>query len=65
MNCPYCQSENDKKALVCAACSRDVAVPPTLVAERDELIRKRDLLRDELRRARNGIEMIVCRRKTR
>jgi hypothetical protein len=65
MNCPYCQSENDKKALVCAACSRDIAVPPTLVAERDELIRKRDLLRDELRRARNEIEMIMRRRKTR
>jgi hypothetical protein len=64
MNCPYCQSETDKDALVCAACSRDIAVPPTLVAERDELLRKRQALRDELHRAQNEIETIVRRRKS-
>jgi hypothetical protein len=65
MNCPYCRSENADDALVCATCSRDIAVPPTLIAERDELLRKRDLLLDELRRARSEIEMIRSRRKSR
>ena len=65
MNCPYCRSENADDALVCATCSRDIAVPPTLIAERDELLRKRDLLLDELRRARSEIEMIRSSRKSR
>ena len=65
MNCPYCRSENADDALVCATCSRDIAVPPTLIAERDELLRKRDLMLDKLRRARSEIEMIRSRRKSR
>ena len=65
MNCPYCRSENAEDALVCAACSRDIAVPATLIAERDELLRKRDHLREELRRARSAVEAIVRRRKSR
>jgi hypothetical protein len=65
MNCPYCRSENADDALVCATCSRDIAVPPTLITERDGLLRKRDLLLDELRRARSEIEMIRSRRKSR
>jgi len=65
MNCNYCGSENTQGALVCASCSRDIAVPLTLIAERDELLRKRNLLLDELRRARNEIETIRSRRKPR
>jgi hypothetical protein len=65
MNCPYCRSETDEDALVCAACSRDIAVPPTLIAEHDELVRKRDALRDELKRRRGDIETIIRRRKSR
>jgi hypothetical protein len=65
MNCPYCRSENDKDALVCAACARDIAVPLTLIAERDELLRKREALRDELKRRRHDIETINRRRKLR
>jgi hypothetical protein len=65
MNCPYCRSENAEDALVCAACSRDIAVPKTLIAERDGLLRKRDHLREELRRARDEVEAIVRRRKSR
>jgi hypothetical protein len=65
MNCTYCGSENTLDALVCASCSRDIAIPLTLIAERDELVRKRDLLLDELRRARNEIETIRSRRKPR
>jgi hypothetical protein len=65
MNCTYCSSENAQGALVCATCSRDIAIPQTLIAERDELLRKRDLLLNELRRARNEIETIRNRRKPR
>ncbi len=63
MNCPYCQSETDENALVCAACARDIAVPSTLIAERDELLRKREALRDELKRRRAEIETIIRRRR--
>jgi hypothetical protein len=65
MNCPFCRSENAADALVCASCSRDIAIPATLIAERDELLRKRDLLRDELRQARGELDAIRGRRKRR
>ncbi|WP_027521293.1 hypothetical protein [Bradyrhizobium sp. Ec3.3] len=65
MKCPYCQSDNVESALVCASCARDIAIPATLIAERDDLLRKRDLLREELRRARAEIEAIMTRRKSR
>ena len=48
MNCPFCESGNSASALVCAACGRDIAVPASLVAERDELIGKRDMLSAQL-----------------
>jgi hypothetical protein len=51
--------------LVCASCARDIAVPATLIAERDDLLRKRDELRDELRRATDEVEAIMRRRKSR
>ncbi|MET3909714.1 DNA-directed RNA polymerase subunit RPC12/RpoP [Bradyrhizobium sp. S3.3.6] len=65
MKCPYCQSENLEGALICASCGRDVAVPATLIAERDDLLRKRDDLRAELRQARAEMEAIMQRRKSR
>ena len=61
MICPYCLSENAPDALVCSACSRDIAVPATLIAERDDLLRKRDLIRCELRTAKAELEMIGIR----
>ncbi|UWU86948.1 hypothetical protein N2605_11040 [Bradyrhizobium yuanmingense] len=63
--CLYCRSENAKGALVCASCGRDIAVPATLLAERDDLLRKREDLRDELKRARGEIEAIMRRGKSR
>ena len=48
MSCPFCQSDNASAALVCAACGRDIAVPESLLAERDALLRKRDILREAL-----------------
>lgn len=65
MKCPYCQSENLEGALICASCGRDVAVPATLIAERDDLLRKRDALRADLRQAREEMEAIMRRRKSR
>jgi hypothetical protein len=65
VSCPYCLSENPGAALVCIVCSKDIAIPATLIAERDELLRKRDLVWDELRRARGEIELIRNGRKSR
>lgn len=63
--CPYCQAETADSALVCPSCARDIAVPATLIAERDDLVRNRDQLRDELTQARNEVEAIMRRRKSR
>ena len=60
--CPYCLSENPGAALVCVVCSRDIAIPATLIAERDDLSRKRDRARDELRRVQQEIETVRNRR---
>ena len=65
ISCPYCLSGNPGAALVCIVCSKDIAIPATLIAERDELLRKRDLVWDELRRARGEIELIRNGRKSR
>jgi hypothetical protein len=54
--CPFCRSENHASALVCDSCARDIAIPESLLAERDDLTRKRDLVRDELARARDELE---------
>jgi hypothetical protein len=48
MLCPLCASENDDRALVCRSCTRDIAVPPALLAERDMLKGKREALVREL-----------------
>ena len=56
MMCPFCLQENVLKARVCASCGRDIAVPEKLLTERDDLVRKRDVLRSELKRQeRDGI----------
>jgi hypothetical protein len=65
MNCPYCLADSIEGALVCATCSRDVAVPPALLAERDELKRKRDLIRGELQKARDELDIIRGRKTSR
>jgi hypothetical protein len=62
LTCPYCLSECPSGSLVCATCSRDMVVPARLIAERDDLLRQRDLIRDELRKARGEIEAIRTKR---
>jgi hypothetical protein len=51
MPCPFCHKEKDEQAPVCASCGRDTAVPDALLAERAQLLEKRDKLRAELERA--------------
>ncbi len=48
MPCPFCSKEMPDLALVCPACGRDTAIPESLIAERAELLAKRDALRSEL-----------------
>jgi hypothetical protein len=54
--CPFCLQENAPAALVCASCSRDIAVPVSLLNERDELMRKRDAVREELSNTKRALE---------
>ena len=51
MQCPFCHKEKDEQAPVCASCSRDTAVPESLLVEREQLLQKRDKLRAELEHA--------------
>jgi hypothetical protein len=51
MQCPFCHAEKDEQAPVCASCGRDTAVPKALLAERADLLQKRDRLRAELETA--------------
>ena len=50
MRCPFCFSEKEAEAPVCPTCNRDTAIPAALQKEYDDLLNKRDLLRDELAR---------------
>jgi len=65
MKCPFCHSENADDVLVCTACSRDIAIPASLVAERDELLRKREMIAEEIRKAESEIAMIRSRARFR
>jgi hypothetical protein len=65
MMCPFCLQENALNALVCDSCSRDIAVPGSLIAERDELIEKRDTLQQKLSAARAELERLRHRKKRR
>ena len=51
MPCPFCIKDITEGALVCAACGRDIAIPESLIAERAELLAKRDDLKSELAKA--------------
>jgi hypothetical protein len=63
--CPFCTRENASKALVCSTCARDIAVPASLIAERDDLLRKRDAVRDELTRAKGELDALKRNKKRR
>ena len=65
MTCPYCQSDTVEGALVCSACGRDIAIPASLIAERDALLRKREMIHEELRKAEAEIAMLRSQAKLR
>jgi hypothetical protein len=65
MMCPFCMRENALEALVCDSCSRDIVVPQSLIAERDDLVRKRDILRHELTTAKAELEQLRRSKKRR
>jgi len=56
--CPFCLQKHASGALVCPSCSRDIAVPVSLLRERDDLARKRDLAREELSEAKRALEQL-------
>lgn len=65
MICPYCLKENADAVLVCTTCSRDIAVPETLIAERDDLLKKRDAAREELQSALAELVMFKTKQRKR
>jgi hypothetical protein len=65
ITCPFCVQENASSALVCASCSRDIAVPVSLIDERDDLVRKRDAAREELSKAKRALEELKRSKKYR
>ncbi|EKS40254.1 hypothetical protein [Afipia clevelandensis] len=57
-DCPFCAQPLVSQALVCSSCSRDVTIPETLIAERDDLIRKRAQAAEELAQAKAELEAL-------
>ena len=62
-DCPFCSQPNTPQALVCSSCARDIAIPDTLIAERDDLLRKRETTREELARAKAELEALRRRQR--
>jgi hypothetical protein len=65
ITCPFCAQENASAALVCASCSRDIAVPASLIEERNHLVRKRDAVREELSKAKLALDELKRSKKYR
>lgn len=61
--CPFCAQPNAEHVLVCSSCSRDIAIPASLIAERDGLVRKRALVQQELAEAKNELETLRRRQR--
>lgn len=56
--CPFCAQMNAPHAIACNSCCRDITIPESLVAERDDLIRKRDAVKAELVRTKAELESL-------
>ena len=61
--CPFCAQPNADHALACNSCCRDITIPASLLAERDDLIRKREAVREELSRAKAELESFKIRKR--
>jgi hypothetical protein len=62
-DCPFCAQPVAPRALVCSSCARDVTVPASLTAERDELLRKRVAMTEELAQAKAELETLRRRQR--
>lgn len=62
-DCPFCAQPVAPQALVCSSCARDVTIPESLIAERDDLLRKRALASEELARAKEELETLRRRKR--
>lgn len=62
-DCPFCAQPNAPQALVCHACARDIVIPESLIAERDELLLKRAKMREELASAKAELEALRRRQR--
>lgn len=51
--------------MVCISCARDIAVPVSLIDERNDVLRKRDAVREELRMAKIELEDLKRSKKRR
>jgi hypothetical protein len=56
MMCPFCANENALQAVVCRSCARDIAAPKSLLAERDDLVRKHEMVQQALLMARAELD---------
>jgi hypothetical protein len=56
MMCPFCTNENALQAVVCSSCARDIAAPKSLLAERDDLVRKHEMVQQALLMARAELD---------
>ena len=56
--CPFCAQPNAAHAIACNSCCRDITIPLSLIEERDDLLRKRDAVREELSRAKAELESL-------
>jgi hypothetical protein len=63
LKCPFCAFETEAGVLVCSACSRDIVAPASVIAERDDLVRKLASAREELLRTREEIKALTRRDK--
>ncbi len=62
-NCPFCAQSVVQHALVCSSCSRDITIPESLIAERDDLFRKREMASEELANAKAELETLRRRQR--
>jgi len=61
LKCYFCAFETETGVLVCSACSRDIVAPASVIAERDELVRKLASAREELLRTKDEIKALTRR----
>jgi hypothetical protein len=62
-DCPFCAQPVAPRAMVCSSCSRDISIPESLIAERDDLVRKRALAGEELAHAKAELETLRRRQR--